>query len=133
MLYESYEVMNLSKPKLANVFFSFSFYYYFEILKFEIWNLKFAVAVSDVLSCWPIWLQGQQIHQNVTEGIIIHNHTLVIQNVQRHWAGIYTCVASNDEGDGESNAIALHVRCKSLSLHLSDFYGFGFLFYLPKN
>jgi len=65
-----------------------------------------------------IWrYNGQQIHQNVTEGIIIHNHTLVIQNVQRHWAGIYTCVASNDEGDGESNAIALHVRffpvCKS--------------------
>ena len=92
--------------------------------------MKFAVAVFDVFGCWPIWSQGQQIHQNVTEGIIIHNHTLVIQNVQRHWAGIYTCVASNDEGDGESNAIALHVRCKSFYLHLSNFYDCDFLFYV---
>lgn len=98
---------------------------------FSLEILKFAVAVSDVLACWLIWLQGQQIHQNVTEGIIIHNHTLVIQNVQRHWAGIYTCVASNDEGDGESNAIALHIRCKPLYLHLSNFYGYGLLSYLP--
>ena len=47
-------------------------------------------------------------------GIIISGSSLVLQSVQRRQAGSYTCVASNLEGDTQSNMLELKVMCKQL-------------------
>ena len=49
----------------------------------------------------------------MTNGIILGNQTLVLQAVNTHQAGLYTCVASNVVADGESNALLLDVKCKN--------------------
>ena len=54
--------------------------------------------------------------ENVPGGVLIGNQTLVLQKVGRQHAGLYTCVASNLEGDGESNAQYLNVKCKYYQL-----------------
>ena len=47
-------------------------------------------------------------------GVIISGSSLVLQSVGRKQAGIYTCVASNLEGDTQSNMLELKVMCKQL-------------------
>ena len=49
----------------------------------------------------------------MTNGIILGNQTLVLQAVNTHQAGLYTCVASNVVADGESNALLLDIKCKA--------------------
>ncbi len=56
--------------------------------------------------------QGKFVVENVPGGVLVGNHTLVLQNVIRSHAGLYTCVASNQEGDAESNAQYLNVKCE---------------------
>lgn len=52
---------------------------------------------------------GHEIHHNVTAGIILSDHSLVLQGVTRHTAGDYTCLAANTEGKGTSNPSTLRV------------------------
>lgn len=49
---------------------------------------------------------------NTKSGIIMSSGNLALQGVSRYQAGNYTCIASNVEGDGESNIVELKVMCK---------------------
>ena len=52
------------------------------------------------------------IHQNSSAGIIMSNQSLVLQQIDRNAAGIYTCQATNLEGQGVSNDLSIPVKCK---------------------
>lgn len=54
--------------------------------------------------------ERQPLIQNASAGTIISNQSLVLQSVSRARAGMYTCVAYNQEGDGESNPVRLDVK-----------------------
>ena len=71
--------------------------------------IKKTPVIKISLFCF---LQGKFLVENRSKGIIIGNQTLVLQKVNRHQAGLYTCVASNQVGDEESNAQYLDVKCK---------------------
>lgn len=62
------------------------------------------------------------VHNNASTGTIITNHTLVLQSVSRNSSGLYSCVATNTEGDAESRPFDLNVKCKS-SLHYIEVRG----------
>lgn len=49
---------------------------------------------------------------NISQGVIISNHSLVLQGVSRATAGNYSCVGFNAEGDGISPPFTLNVLCK---------------------
>lgn len=56
------------------------------------------------------WRQdGRVLHHNVASGIIVSDHSLVLQGVSRSTAGNYTCVGYNTEGDGQSRPFYLNV------------------------
>ncbi|KXJ84425.1 hypothetical protein RP20_CCG007247 [Aedes albopictus] len=65
---------------------------------------------------------GNELHHNVTAGIILSDHSLALQGVSRNLAGEYTCKAANTEGRGTSNQVELRVRCKYLSLFVPNIY-----------
>ncbi|XP_063600030.1 hemicentin-2-like [Penaeus indicus] len=55
-------------------------------------------------------LNNQVLHHNVSAGVIVSNHALVLQRVVRAWAGLYSCHALNPVGDGVSNTLRLDVK-----------------------
>nr|XP_045595441.1 nephrin-like [Procambarus clarkii] len=58
-----------------------------------------------------IWIhEGQELHHNVSAGVIVSNQSLVMQRVGRAASGQYSCVASNIQGDGYSNPQLLRVK-----------------------
>lgn len=57
-------------------------------------------------------LQGYLLAHNQQQGVIISNHSLVIQGVSRTTAGNYSCVGFNAEGQGNSPPFQLNVLCK---------------------
>lgn len=56
--------------------------------------------------------QGKVLFNNATAGTVVNNQTLELHDINRARAGIYTCVGSNQEGDGESNAVVLDIKCE---------------------
>lgn len=57
-----------------------------------------------------LWLHNDTLLvHNVSSGIIMSNQSLVLQGVTRASSGRYTCLASNSEGEGSSNAAQLTV------------------------
>ncbi|XP_069951925.1 nephrin isoform X3 [Cherax quadricarinatus] len=57
------------------------------------------------------WIhEGQELHHNVSAGVIMSNQSLVLQRVSRAASGQYSCVASNIQGDGHSNPQLLRVK-----------------------
>lgn len=59
-----------------------------------------------------IIFQGIELNHNVNAGVILTDHSLVLQSVTRAAAGDYTCLAANTEGKGTSNPVTLRIRCK---------------------
>ena len=57
-------------------------------------------------------LQGAELRQNVREGLIMGNRSLVLQSLTTHNTGLYTCQAANTVGKGMSNVVNLDIKCK---------------------
>ncbi|XP_071524793.1 uncharacterized protein [Panulirus ornatus] len=55
---------------------------------------------------------GSPVEHRVTRGVILQNQTLVLQQITREAAGLYTCAAVNLEGEGESQPVNLKVMYK---------------------
>uniref|UniRef100_A0AAR5PEF8 Ig-like domain-containing protein n=1 Tax=Dendroctonus ponderosae TaxID=77166 RepID=A0AAR5PEF8_DENPD len=53
---------------------------------------------------------GLTVSQNVSSGIIISTHSLVLQSVTRAQTGNYTCLAANSRGETMSPMVELKVR-----------------------
>ncbi|XP_050730811.1 neural cell adhesion molecule 2-like [Eriocheir sinensis] len=56
------------------------------------------------------FLQGRELVQNVSAGVIVANRSLVLQGVGRRSTGDYVCKASNPRGDTTSNPLHLNVK-----------------------
>ncbi|KZC06717.1 Neural cell adhesion molecule 2 [Dufourea novaeangliae] len=52
---------------------------------------------------------GKELKNNVTLGIVLSDHSLVLQGITRYSAGDYTCLAANSEGKTPSNPVALQI------------------------
>ncbi|KAG7202848.1 hypothetical protein KM043_009999 [Ampulex compressa] len=60
---------------------------------------------------------GNPLYHNPATNTIISNQSLVLQSVTRGRAGIYTCIGSNQEGDGESNPLNLDIKFAPVCHH----------------
>ncbi|KAG7154098.1 Neural cell adhesion molecule 1-like 4 [Homarus americanus] len=56
------------------------------------------------------YLQSQEIRHNTSGGVIMTNHSLVLQSVNRESSGAYTCSATNKHGSATSQPIRLSVK-----------------------
>ncbi|XP_017855731.1 PREDICTED: hemicentin-2-like [Drosophila arizonae] len=52
---------------------------------------------------------NEPLLHNISQGVIISNHSLVLQGVTRDTAGNYTCVGFNAEGEGISEPFMLNI------------------------
>ncbi|XP_059218343.1 protein turtle [Stomoxys calcitrans] len=52
---------------------------------------------------------GMPLPRNISQGVIISNHSLVLQGVTRTTAGNYSCVGFNGEGEGISPSFSLNI------------------------
>ncbi|XP_026479796.1 synaptogenesis protein syg-2 [Ctenocephalides felis] len=59
---------------------------------------------------------GQPVVHNPKLGIVAKSNALALQKIRRDQAGNYSCVASNVEGDGSSEAVSLRVMYKPICM-----------------
>ncbi|XP_014475211.1 PREDICTED: hemicentin-2-like [Dinoponera quadriceps] len=52
---------------------------------------------------------GKELKNNATAGVVLSDHSLVLQSLTRYSAGRYTCLAANSEGRTESNEVSLQI------------------------
>ncbi|CRK91522.1 CLUMA_CG005183, isoform A [Clunio marinus] len=57
-----------------------------------------------------VFTQNKDLSNTFNDGIIISNQSFVITNVKRSQMGQYTCIATNSEGEGESNQALLEIQ-----------------------
>ncbi|XP_015109252.1 hemicentin-1 isoform X1 [Diachasma alloeum] len=62
--------------------------------------------------------KGTKLHHNVTGGVVLSDHSLVLQGITRDAAGDYTCMANNEEGDSKSNIVVLEVMFAPICRHV---------------
>ncbi|XP_055904253.1 uncharacterized protein LOC129940050 [Eupeodes corollae] len=70
------------------------------------------VMVLLLLCCYAaamMMLMSRPLPHNISQGVIISNHSLVLQGVSRATAGNYSCVGYNAEGDGKSPPFMLNI------------------------
>ncbi|CAH1995466.1 unnamed protein product [Acanthoscelides obtectus] len=60
---------------------------------------------------------GQPVSQNMSSGVIISTHSLVLQKVARWQSGSYTCLAANARGETSSAPVYLRVRFAPICIH----------------
>lgn len=76
-------------------------------------------------------LQGAELRQNVREGVIMGNRSLVLQSLSTDNTGLYSCQAANTVGKGMSNVVNLDIKCKWLILFVR-FYISWFAQFVPS-
>ena len=81
-----------------------------EVYKVE-WKHEVRLSCKVIEYSFP-HLQNVTVQQDLDRGILISGTSLVLQRVNRSQAGNYSCVASNLEGDAESNPLTVRIRCK---------------------
>ncbi|KAH0955172.1 hypothetical protein HN011_009771, partial [Eciton burchellii] len=62
--------------------------------------------------------EGEELHHNVTGGVVLSDHSLVLQSITRESAGGYACTAANVEGHAKSNVVNLEVMFAPVCKHV---------------
>ncbi|XP_012345522.1 hemicentin-1-like [Apis florea] len=62
--------------------------------------------------------EEEELHYNVTAGIVLSDHSLVLQSITRESAGRYSCTAVNVEGRASSNVVDLEVMFAPVCKHV---------------
>ena len=73
-------------------------------------------TIPDFTNWIFLFFQNDVIKPSRHHGVLISNLSLVIQNVRLADAGMYSCVAENAVGEGESNKIELKIKCELFSV-----------------
>nr|XP_053634411.1 nephrin-like [Cherax quadricarinatus] len=75
-------------------------------------DVYFTCSVSAVPSPTTVhWYHNEnQLRDNNSNGLVVGNMSLLLQKVERHSSGRYTCRATNTEGHGVSPPILLQVK-----------------------
>ncbi|CAG2057166.1 unnamed protein product [Timema podura] len=70
------------------------------------------VSFGKLIYSFLYFLGGVLVMQNMSSGVILSTHSLVLQGVTRHNGGRYTCMAANARGETTSEPVALRVQCE---------------------
>ncbi|KFM72593.1 B-cell receptor CD22, partial [Stegodyphus mimosarum] len=69
-------------------------------------NIQANPPVTNVM--WRF--QSRRLEHQPSMGIIVRNHSLLLQNVGRRHRGTYRCLATNQEGEGQSEDTELAIQ-----------------------
>ncbi|XP_012275792.1 hemicentin-1 [Orussus abietinus] len=69
---------------------------------------------------------NEELHRNVTAGVVLSDQSLVLQGITRDSTGNYTCLATNVEGRQTSNVVSLNVMFAPICKHVVNFGGWRY-------